>query len=176
VRADLPILRIMDAAVYVRPCDGGLLWGGYEEEPRFLDLDTLGAEFQIADTPLDGDVLWGLAEDVRAQLPVLRQAKVRAHRGGLPTMTADGQHIVGPAPAADGFFVVGGCNVAGLSVSPAIGDAVAAWILEGRPPLDLGPLSLTRFGPDKVSEERLEGAAAWQYRHFYGAGSEMTSR
>src|SRR5262249_12437513 len=26
-RADLPMVPIMDAAVYVRPCDGGLLWG-----------------------------------------------------------------------------------------------------------------------------------------------------
>jgi glycine/D-amino acid oxidase-like deaminating enzyme len=38
VRADLPIVRIMDAAVYMRPCDGGLLWGVYEDDPRFFDM------------------------------------------------------------------------------------------------------------------------------------------
>src|SRR5262245_9672871 len=32
VRADLPMVRIMDAAVYVRPCKDGLLWGVYEED------------------------------------------------------------------------------------------------------------------------------------------------
>jgi glycine/D-amino acid oxidase-like deaminating enzyme len=164
VRADLPIVRVMDAAVYVRPCGGGLLWGGYEADPRFFDMDALGPEFRVPDTPLEADVLWRLADDVRVQLPVLRDAKVREHRGGLPTMTADGQHIVGPAPAARGFFVAGGCNVAGLSVSPAIGDVLAEWICTGEPPLDLGELSLTRFAEDV--DER---AAAWQYRHFYGA-------
>jgi 4-methylaminobutanoate oxidase (formaldehyde-forming) len=169
VRADLPIVRIMDAAVYVRPCDGGLLWGGYEEKPRLFDMDLLGPDFEIAATPLDADVLWRLADDVRRQLPVLGDAGVREHRGGLPTMTADGQHLVGPAPAAHGFFIAGGCNVAGLSISPAIGDALAAWIVEGAPPLDLGPLSITRFDGDGISEEQLERSAAWQYRHFYGA-------
>jgi glycine/D-amino acid oxidase-like deaminating enzyme len=169
VRADLPIVRVMDAAVYVRPCDGGLLWGGYEERPRFFDMDALPPDFDIAGTPLDGDVLRDLADDVRRQLPVLSEAVVREHRGGLPTMTADGQHLVGPAPAASGFFVAGGCNVAGLSVSPAIGEALAAWIVDGAPPLDLEPLSIARFGGEPVPDERLERDAAWQYRHFYGA-------
>lgn len=169
VLADLPIVRVMDAAVYVRPCDGGLLWGGYEERPRFFDMDTLGPDFDMAGTPLEADVLRGLAEDVRRQLPVLSEARVREHRGGLPTMTVDGQHLVGPAPGASGFFVAGGCNVAGLSISPAIGDALAAWIVDGAPPLDLEPLSIARFRGEEIPVERLARDAAWQYRHFYGA-------
>jgi 4-methylaminobutanoate oxidase (formaldehyde-forming) len=168
VRAELPIVRVMDAAVYMRPCEGGLLWGGYEAAPRFFDMDALPPDFAIPDTPLDPDVLWRLADDVRAQLPVLREAGVREHRGGLPTMTADGQHLVGPAPGVEGFFVAGGCNVAGLSVSPAIGDAVAAWIADGEPPLDLAELSIARFRGRPLQAD-LERDAAWQYRHFYGA-------
>ena len=166
VHAELPIVRIADAAVYVRPCEGGLLWGGYEEGPRMFEMDELGPRFAIPDTPLDADVLWRMADDVRPQLPVLRETPVKEHRGGLPTMTADGDHIVGPAPRAEGFFIAGGCNVAGLSVSPAIGDVLATWIVDGEPPLDLGRLSVTRFASDVVDD--LERKAAWQYRHFYG--------
>jgi 4-methylaminobutanoate oxidase (formaldehyde-forming) len=169
VHPDLPIVRVMDAAVYVRPCEGGLLWGGYEERPRFFDMDELSADFAVPQTPLDADVLRALADEVGPQLPVLRRSAVREHRGGLPTMTGDGGHIVGPAPGAEGFFVAGGCNVSGLSVSPAIGEAIAAWIVDGAPPLDLTPLSLMRFAADEVPEEELQRAAAWEYRHFYGA-------
>ncbi len=167
--ADLPMVRIMDAAVYVRPCNGGFLWGVYEEHPRFFDMGALGQEFQMRDMPLDASVLWHYAEDVKPQLPILLKAKVHEHRGGIPTMTADGLHIVGPAPAVRGFFFASGCNVAGLSISPALGEALAAWIVDGVPPIDLTPLTLARFGTASWSEEHLREQATWQYRHFYGA-------
>jgi 4-methylaminobutanoate oxidase (formaldehyde-forming) len=169
VRPDLPMVRIMDAAVYVRPCDGGLLWGVFEEGPRFLDMETLGPRFDIKDTPLDAGVLRRAAADVRAEMPVLETAVVREHRGGIPTMTPDGEHIVGPAPAAEGFFFASGCNVAGLSISPALGEALAAWINDGRPPIDLSELSPARFGERRWAEDQLQRDAAWQYHHFYGA-------
>jgi 4-methylaminobutanoate oxidase (formaldehyde-forming) len=40
--ADLPMVRIMDAAVYMRPCQGGVLWGVYEEAPRFSTCNRWG--------------------------------------------------------------------------------------------------------------------------------------
>ena len=169
VRADLPMVRIMDAGVYVRPCEGGFLWGVFEQDPRQFDMDELDGHFQIADLDLDPEVLWRAADEVAPQLPSLRAAGVREHRGGLPTMTADGQHIVGPAPAAEGFFIAGGCNVAGLSIAPAIGDALANWITEGAPPIDLAELSLERFRSDTFSEEQLQEKTLWRYRHFYGS-------
>jgi 4-methylaminobutanoate oxidase (formaldehyde-forming) len=168
-RADLPMIRIMDAAVYMRPCDGGFLWGVYEENPRFFDMNDFDANFDIKDLSLDAEVLWRYARDVEAQLPVLLKAAVREHRGGLPTMTADGQHIVGPARAIRGFYFASGCNVAGLSIAPALGEVLAAWIVDGVPPIDLAPLSVDRFGTGPWPDDELKGQAAWQYRHFYGA-------
>src|SRR5262245_44947550 len=94
-RADLPMVRIMDAAVYMRPCDRGFLWGVYEEDPRFFDMSALGDKFQIKDMALDPNVLWRYAQDVKPQLPVLLEGRVREHRGGVPMMTGDGQRIVG---------------------------------------------------------------------------------
>jgi glycine/D-amino acid oxidase-like deaminating enzyme len=70
-------------------------------------------------------------------------------------------------PGATGFFVASGCNVAGLSIAPAIGEEVARWIVEGRPSEDLGGMSIVRFGPEWRDEERLRRAAAWEYWHFY---------
>jgi len=131
VRAELPMIRIMDAAVYTRPCQGGLLWGVYEETPRFFDMQSLGAGFDIKDMPLDIEVLRSAALEVKDQLPILQTAKVREFRGGIPTMTADGHHILGPSPGAAGFYFASGCNVAGLSISPTLGEALATWIVDG---------------------------------------------
>jgi glycine/D-amino acid oxidase-like deaminating enzyme len=166
-RPDLPLIRIMDAAVYFRPHDPGFLWGVYEEDPLFFDAD--GIPHEVTETPLDPDILWRAADDVARQLPVLREAGVREHRGGLPTMTADGGHILGPAPGVTGFHFASGCNVAGLSLSPALGELLADWIVDGAPPIDLSPLTLARFGGLVPSDAELRRDAAWQYRHFYGA-------
>jgi glycine/D-amino acid oxidase-like deaminating enzyme len=169
-RSDLPMIRMIDAGVYVRPCDGGFLWGVFEDGPRFLDMNALGRDFDVKNTPLDAAVLRQAAAEVKEQLPILSSAAVREHRGGIPTMTGDGEHIVGPAPAAPGFFFASGCNVAGLSIAPALGEALAAWIVDGQPPIDLSALSVARFRDRTwASEEQLRRDAAWQYHHFYGS-------
>lgn len=168
-KAELPMIRIMDAAVYVRPCFGGLLWGVYEESPRFFDMDSLDREFHIKDMPLDIEVLKAAAVEVRDQVPALETAEVHEFRGGIPTMTADGHHILGPAPGVDGFYFASGCNVAGLSISPTVGEALAAWIVDGNPQWDLSEMSVERFRDKTWNETQLQLEAAWQYRHFYGA-------
>ncbi|WP_315833793.1 FAD-binding oxidoreductase [Bradyrhizobium prioriisuperbiae] len=167
--ATLPMVRIMDAAVYVRPCRGGFLWGVYEEEPRFFDMTALPVNFDIADMPLDMAVLQAAAVAVADQLPVLSTAAIDEFRGGIPTMTADGHHILGPSPDITGFYFASGCNVAGLSIAPTLGALLADWIVDGKPALDLSTMAVTRFAGTEWTEQQLRREAAWQYRHFYGA-------
>jgi glycine/D-amino acid oxidase-like deaminating enzyme len=173
VDAMQPITRIIDVNVYVRPDEGGLMLGGYEQTPLQYDGRDLPARFDIDEMPLDLDVLRGFADAVREQLPVLQRAfqdgpravKLRVHRGGLPTMTADGEHTVGPVPGVRGLYVAGGCCVGGLSISPAIGEALAAWISDGTPPMDLSPLAPGREGA--LDEAALKAACRLQYAHHY---------
>jgi len=49
------------------------------------------------------------------------------------------------AADAQGFYFASGCNVAGLSISPALGEALAKWIVDGKPAFDLKPMSIERF-------------------------------
>jgi glycine/D-amino acid oxidase-like deaminating enzyme len=169
VDATQPITRIIDVNVYARPDEGGLMLGGYEQTPLQYDAQALPARFDIADLPLDLGVLRSFADAVREQLPVFQRVPdeigLRVHRGGLPTMTQDGNHTVGPVPGIRGLYVAGGCCVGGLSISPAIGEALAAWIVDGVPPMDLSPLAPGREGA--LSEETLKTACRLQYAHHY---------
>jgi len=171
VSSDQPITRIIDANVYVRPDNGGLMLGGYEKMPIQYDMAHVAPSFDIKDMPLDLGVLRGLAQSVRDQLPVFarlgQDLPLREHRGGLPTMTADGEHVVGPVPDVRGLFVAGGCCVGGLSIAPAIGEVLAEWILSGRPPMDLSALAPGRASADLRPEERLREACRDQYSHHY---------
>ena len=137
VLAEQPIVRVLDVNVYVRPERGGLMLGGYEPDPLQLDPSTLGADFEIKDLALDMEPLRKLTSEVRNEFPMLQGAEIDEFRGGLPTMTADGRHIVDQVPGVDGFFVASGCCVGGLSISPAVGEVLADWIVDGNPRLDM---------------------------------------
>ena len=84
IRNEQPICRVIDANVYVRPCWGGLMLGGYEANPLPFEMRNASPQFQIADMPLDVQVLPGLAAAVRDQFPALEDAPLQAYRGGLP--------------------------------------------------------------------------------------------
>jgi glycine/D-amino acid oxidase-like deaminating enzyme len=140
-----PIVRLIEASVYVRYCDGGLMFGGYEDDPRIIDIAALSPGFDVADLALDLGVLRRLTDEVGDRFPVLRTARVALHRGGMPTMTPDGQPILGPVPGLTGFHVASGCCVGGLSLSPAAGRVLADLIVDGRSEPDLGPVSVERF-------------------------------
>jgi glycine/D-amino acid oxidase-like deaminating enzyme len=173
VREGQPICRVIDANVYVRPCWGGLMLGGYEADPLPVDVRTAAPGFQIGDLPLDLGVLRALAGLVRAQFPGLETAAVREHRGGLPTMTADGRHIVGAVPGAEGFYTATGCCVGGLSIAPAIGEMLAQVILTGTSDIPLDLMTIDRFAPD-LAEDELVAACVRSYAHHYGEGWEAT--
>jgi len=140
-----PIVRLLEASVYVRYAEGGLMFGGYEDTPQVVEPEGLAAAFQIADLPLDFDVLRALTDEVAACFPVLRSATVAVHRGGLPTMTPDGHPVLGPVPGLEGFYIASGCCVGGLSLSPSAGRALADLILDGKSEPDLASLSVERF-------------------------------
>jgi glycine/D-amino acid oxidase-like deaminating enzyme len=140
-----PIVRLLEASVYVRYADGGLMFGGYEDTPRVVEPESLPSGFQIADLSLDLEVLRTLTDEVAAHFPVLRSAAVAIHRGGLPTMTPDGHPMLGPVATLDGFYIASGCCVGGLSLSPAAGRALADLILDGKSEPDLATLSVERF-------------------------------
>ena len=140
-----PVVRFLEASVYVRPERGGLMVGGYEDTPRVVDPAQRDPSFQIADLELDLGVLRGLVDEIAEHIPVLKDAPVAVHRGGLPTMTPDGYPILGVVPGLAGLFVASGCCVGGLSLSPAAGRALADVIVDGSSDPDLAPLSVERF-------------------------------
>jgi glycine/D-amino acid oxidase-like deaminating enzyme len=162
-----PIVRLLEASVYVRYCDGGLMFGGYEDAPLVVEPERLAPDFQVEDLALDFGVLRALTDEVAAHFPALKTAEIAIHRGGLPTMTPDGQPILGPVPGLEGFYVASGCCVGGLSLSPASGRALADLILDGVSDPDLTPLSAERFRGWARSAPEIVAVCLQRYRRKY---------
>jgi glycine/D-amino acid oxidase-like deaminating enzyme len=179
ITAAMPIARVIDAGVYIRHERGGLMLGGYEATPRQYDMRELGAAFQITDLDLDMSVLRELAAAVREQFPIFQEPwlRIAEHRGGLPTMSIDDRYIIGPVPGVSGLWVMSGCCVGGLSMAPALGEALAEWVVDGRPPLDLSEISLERFAGRPLPEVELRELCRRAYAtHYVDAGADMDRR
>ena len=175
VRPDEPITRVLDANVYVRPCDGGLMLGGYESEPLLLP----EVPADVADMPLDMGVLRGLAAAVHAEFPIfgdiLDEAEGARARGGMPTMTLDDEHLIGPVPGAEGFFVIGGCNVGGLSTALSFAEALCAVIADPAAAAAIEPLLPSRFAGQDVTEAALRQACRLHYgQHYWSEAARAT--
>ena len=160
-----PIARVADAAVYLRPARGGLMFGGFETAPLPVDPRAEAAPFSTADVPLDLDVLRRLAGQVAAEAPLAAEGPVAEHRGGLFTMSPDGRFIAGPVPDVPGLWAASGCNGSGFSSSLAIGAELAEWITAGSPPRGLAALAPGRFGA--MTDDVLIERGIWQYERYY---------
>lgn len=158
-------VRVVDANTYARPCWGGLMFGGYESQPLFLSDGELPRS--VAALTLDERPIRELVTRVSDAFPFLRETPIRELRGGIPTLTADGHPIIGELPGVGGAYVVGGCNVGGLSTSPAIGEAMAEWIVSARRPDVLEPFAPGRFA-GRPRDELLAAARAKYAATEYG--------
>jgi glycine/D-amino acid oxidase-like deaminating enzyme len=171
VRPEAPITRILDANVYVRPCDGGLMLGGYESAPLLLP----SVPGDIAELPLDFGVVQALAAAVLPEFPIFADLAGARLRGGMPTMTLDDEHLIGPVPGAAGFFVIGGCNVGGLSTALSFAEALCAVIADPRQAETIAPLLPARFAGREVSEAALRQACQLHYgQHYWSAAARAT--
>src|SRR5439155_1159959 len=99
-----------------------------------------------------------------------RITKVITDRGEIRTpivVDAAGEHIVGRLPEPRGLYVAGGCCVGGLAIAPIIGELLAEWIVYGKPPMDLAPLSPVRSAVHNTPEAELVESCRQRYAFHY---------
>ena len=79
------------------------------------------------------------------RLPDFVDARVVRTVSGAYDITPDFHPILGWAPGLDGLYLAAGFSGHGLKLSPAVGECVAAAVLETESPFDIRPLRPTRF-------------------------------
>lgn len=166
VAATEPMVRLIDAAAYLRPSRGGLMYGGMEHNPLTLDPATIPG-FSIDNLTLDHTCNDQFADALKSDVPALDGAFVQEERGGLFTMTPDGMLLAGPAPGVRGFWLATGCNGTGFSLSSGVGHYLAEWITTGSPSIDMSRLDPARFAGQTFAEDDLRQNAIWQYANYY---------
>ena len=170
VRATQPVMRFPDLNGYVRQEAGGLLVGGFEAHPCSFDMQELPATFEVKDVPADLAILRHFTAALQPYVPILAEAFIVAERRGLPTVTPDGDFLLGDIPGVPGLYVAAGCCVTGISAAPVLGKLLAELIVDGQASLDITSMHISRFGEQYRDAATLRRACEEVYAHYYAIG------
>lgn len=167
VPANLTTLRDPDHNFYLKPDVGGS-WaiGGWEEGTRALWKQWAPFDFARELFPANMDRLELFALPAAERLPVLNEIGIKTVINGPIPVSADGEPIMGPAPDLDNFYLACGFT-AGIAASGGAGEAMANWILQGDPGLDLWPFDARRFGAPHARAAWLAARAVEAYAAYY---------
>jgi len=165
---DLPCFRVPELTLYGRPCEGGLLLGGWET--RSLQTDPREYELNAQPPPVEPDwaVLNSFEEQFSRLLPQTRGVEKTRVGRGWPTFTPDGRFIIGESSRVPGFIMAGGCNAHGISGSAGIGRLVCESLLERKPSEYVKSLSPDRFTETTWNWKDARRDAARVYETYYG--------
>ena len=155
LQPDLPVLRCPDDTAYIREDAGKIMVGFFEPGAKPWGMDGIPENFAFGTLPEDWDHLGPFVEMAARRLPLLNDIGIRLFFNGPEAFTPDDRYILGEAPGLNGYFVAAGFNSVGFQSGPGAGRAVADWIVDGHPPMDLSEVDIRRFMPFQVNRRYL---------------------
>ena len=163
--AGLPTFRDPDGRFYVKPETGGLAIGGWEDGTRApwpaVPYD-LGPEL----LPPAHERFEPIAGAAARRIPVTAEAGIRTWVNGPIPFSPDAEPLMGVTDDLDNLYHCCGFS-AGIAAAGGAGHAMAAWIIDGDPGLDLWPFDVRRFGAPHNVPAYLEQRCIEAYAHYY---------
>ena len=167
-----PAVRVTDVSCYLRPDNGGYLYGFFEPTPVSIDLESMPADFRTSDIEPPVAVMAEAQRRLVPTFPMLENLEIAEYRRGITTFAPDGAYLIGPVPRIDRLYLATGCAALGIAGSPAIGRWLAKWIIDGNPGDDLAMFSHGRFGAQAADQEWLRRESEHFYANYYGIQSD----
>ncbi len=142
---EIPMTIDFEGESYLRQEGKGLLIGTYEQDCRHWGLPETPADFGHELLPPDLDRISDAMEQAMLAYPCLVEGGVKRVVNGGMVFAPDGNPLIGPVRGLKNYFVA--CGVmAGFSQGGGVGLAVANWITDGEPGMDVFAMDVARFG------------------------------
>jgi len=160
ITPNLPVLRDTDGHVYVKEDAGKWLVGAFEPWGKPLRMDQLPKDTPFIELPVDWDHFELPMSKAMEILPDLQTAGITKFFNGPESFTPDLLFMLGEVPGLPGCFVSAGYNSEGIEYNAGAGRALAEWIVEGRPTMDLSHVDVARFHPFQNNRQYLHDRTA----------------
>ncbi|MEU9119802.1 FAD-dependent oxidoreductase [Streptomyces sp. NPDC048506] len=144
--ASRPILRFQDRDLYFREHTDRLGIGSYAHRPMPVDPFAVpafdDAPVMPSSLPFTEDDFAPSWQDSIELLPALGESRVAEGFNGVFSFTPDGMPVLGESRDLRGFWLA---EAVWVTHSAGVAKAVAEWMTDGRPALDLHECDLNRF-------------------------------
>jgi dimethylglycine oxidase len=160
----LPILRDQDKDLYFRQYGTGYGFGSYRHDPLPVPAEALPRNDHPAIWDFTPEHFAASHGDAIDRLPALRGAALTTAFNGLFSFTPDGHSLLGESPDVRGFWAA---EAVWITHAGGVGRAMAEWIAEGAPSIDLREADLNRFHPHALSRAYIETRSNQQYIEVY---------
>lgn len=156
----LPVLRDTDGYVYVKQDAGKLLVGAFEPKAKPLSVRRLPAQAEFIELPEDWDHFSLPYLKACEAVPALESSGISHFMNGPESFTPDANFAIGELPGLPRCFVSAGYNSEGFEMAPGASRALAEWIVEGAPTMDLIDVDVARFHRFQANVAYAEARAA----------------
>ena len=163
---DLPTMRDPDLLVYFRRDANGLVMGGYERDPAPWGLSGIAPDFNNRLLAEDWPRFDPLSQNAITRVPALEHGQVVKLINGPEAFTPDNEFLLGES-SVHGFYVAAGFCAHGIAGAGGMGKAMADWIIDGEPGLDLWKMDLRRFGNQYRSQAYTLARTIEVYSTYY---------
>jgi glycine cleavage system aminomethyltransferase T/glycine/D-amino acid oxidase-like deaminating enzyme len=175
-RTALPTLRDPDKNFYLKPEVGGFAVGGWEMGTPSFHAEGVPFEFGQTLLPPNMERFEEIALATAERIPEFGSLGLKQLINGPIPVSPDGEPIMGRAVERDNVFVACGFT-SGIAAAGGAGRALAEWIVQGEPEMDLWPFDLRRFGDFHSGTRALHERAVHAYGSYYKLhypGEELT--
>jgi 4-methylaminobutanoate oxidase (formaldehyde-forming) len=180
VSPDWPVLEDPASHGYYREEGGGLMVGLFEPVCAPWQVDGVPDDFSFGQLPPDWERMGPYLERAMSRVPVTADAGIKTFFCGPESFTPDLQPVVGEAPEVRNYFVAAGLNSIGILTGGGMGRALAHWIVDGRPDIDVTGINIDRLHAYQTNPEyratRTVESLGMVYQCHYPNRSMQTAR
>lgn len=176
-----PILRHQDSSMYFRQIHDRYGVGSYQHRPIPVHTNEIRSTEAPGDgreapssggswkgmasvhpfTPEDFKKPWAEACDL---LPALEQTDISEAMNGLMLFTSDGNPVLGPSKEVENFWLA---EAVWITHGAGVGRAMAEWMTEGVPSIDLRAADVRRFENFAYSPSYVSERSQQNFREVY---------
>ncbi len=141
---DLPVLRSYCDGTYFKEDAGKLLFGFAHNHAKPWAIHGIPEKFSFESLPFVEDDVMDVLEKAMNRVPILKEVGIRTFFNGPESYSYDGQFVLGAAPNLSNYYILAGLNSTGIQTGPGAGRALAEWLVDGHPTLDLSAMDPAR--------------------------------